>query len=40
MSSQPSPFAETPEPPYYVVTFSSARTEGDHGYGAMADRMA
>ena len=40
MSSQPSPFAETPEPPYYVVTFSSTRTEGDHGYGAMADRMA
>jgi heme-degrading monooxygenase HmoA len=40
MSSQPSPFAETPEPPYYVVTFSSTRTEGDHGYDAMADRMA
>jgi heme-degrading monooxygenase HmoA len=40
MSSPPSPFAQTPEPPYYVVTFSSTRTEGDHGYGAMADRMA
>lgn len=39
-STQPSPFATTPEPPYYVVTFSSVRTEGDNGYGAMADRMA
>jgi heme-degrading monooxygenase HmoA len=37
--SQSSPFAATPEPPYYVVTFSSIRTEGDNGYGAMADRM-
>ncbi len=32
-------FAPTPEPPYYVVAFSSVRTEGDNGYGAMADRM-
>jgi len=40
MSNPPSPFADTPEPPYYVVTFSSTRTEGDRGYGAMADRMA
>lgn len=40
MPTPPSPFAETPQPPYYVVTFSSTRTEGDHGYGAMADRMA
>lgn len=30
---------KTPNPPYYAVIFSSARTEGDHGYGAMADRM-
>ncbi len=29
----------TPEPPYYAVIFSSLRTEGDHGYGAMARRM-
>lgn len=29
----------TPEPPYYAVIFSSLRTEGDRGYGAMADRM-
>jgi len=35
-----SSFAETPEPPYYAVIFSSQRTEGDHGYGAMAERMA
>lgn len=32
-------FARTPPPPYYVVTFSSSRTAGDNGYGAMADRM-
>jgi heme-degrading monooxygenase HmoA len=32
-------FAMTPEPPYYVVVFSSLRREGDHGYGATADRM-
>src|SRR5262245_12255606 len=28
-----------PEPPYYAVIFSSRRTSGDHGYGAMAERM-
>lgn len=33
-------FATLPEPPYYVVTFSSRRTEGDKGYGDMAVRMA
>lgn len=32
-------FAATPEPPYYIVSFSSIRTEGDNGYGAMGDRM-
>jgi heme-degrading monooxygenase HmoA len=32
-------FAALPKPPYYVVAFSSIRTEGDHGYGAMADAM-
>lgn len=31
--------ASTPEPPYFVVIFSSQRTAGDAGYGAMADRM-
>ena len=32
-------FADTPKPPYYVVTFTSLRTEGDKGYGDMADKM-
>ncbi|MDB5731180.1 MAG: antibiotic biosynthesis monooxygenase [Variovorax sp.] len=32
--------AATPEPPYYAVIFTSLRTEGDHGYEAMAARMA
>jgi len=36
---EPSRFAATPEPPYYIVTFASIRTEGDNGYGAMGDRM-
>ncbi len=31
--------AKTPPPPYYAVIFTSTRTEGDHGYAAMADRM-
>jgi heme-degrading monooxygenase HmoA len=31
--------AATPKPPYYAVIFSSLRTEGDQGYGAMSDRM-
>ncbi|HLN72766.1 MAG TPA: antibiotic biosynthesis monooxygenase [Prolixibacteraceae bacterium] len=31
--------AGTPKPPYYAVIFSSIRTEGDHGYGEMADKM-
>jgi heme-degrading monooxygenase HmoA len=31
--------AKTPQPPYYAVIFSALRTEGDNGYGAMADRM-
>lgn len=31
--------AGTPEPPYFAVIFSSQRTEGDHGYEAMAERM-
>jgi heme-degrading monooxygenase HmoA len=34
------PFAKTPQPPYYAVIFSSQRTEGDNGYGEMAERMA
>ena len=31
--------AATPKPPYYAVIFTSLRTEGEHGYGAMAQRM-
>ena len=32
-------FAPLPDPPYYAVIFTAQRTEADHGYGAMADRM-
>ncbi len=40
MSSTPtSPYARLPQPPYYVVAFSSCRTEGDRGYDTMADAM-
>ncbi len=35
----PSPFASTPEPPYYAVIFSSTRRDADPGYAAMAARM-
>ena len=31
--------ARTPAPPYYAVIFTSQRTEGDRGYGSMAERM-
>ena len=31
--------ASRPEPPYYAVVFTSLRTDGEHGYGAMAQRM-
>ncbi len=37
--SVPAQPAATPEPPYYAVIFTSRRTEGDRGYGAMAERM-
>ena len=32
-------FAETPQPPYFAVIFTSKRTEGDQGYSEMAERM-
>jgi heme-degrading monooxygenase HmoA len=32
--------ADTPEPPYYAVIFTSIRTEEDAGYEAMAQKMA
>jgi len=31
--------AQTPQPPYYAVIFTSLRTEGDNGYGDMAAEM-
>ena len=31
--------ARTPEPPYFVAIFTSVRTPGDGGYGAMSARM-
>ena len=31
--------ANTPEPPYYAVIFTSLRTDEEAGYGAMAERM-
>jgi heme-degrading monooxygenase HmoA len=34
-----SPFAKTPEPPYYAVIFTSQRTAVDEGYDAVGDRM-
>jgi heme-degrading monooxygenase HmoA len=37
--SQPTGLARTPPPPYYAVIFTSRRTDGDHGYGAMAEKM-
>jgi len=30
---------DTPEPPYWAALFTSQRTDGDQGYGAMAERM-
>lgn len=38
MSSDPA-FAPARKPPYYVVIFTSRRTPGDNGYGAMAEQM-
>ncbi|HEV7196054.1 MAG TPA: antibiotic biosynthesis monooxygenase [Pedococcus sp.] len=34
-----SPFAQTPEPPYVAVIFTSTRTEGDRGYESMSESM-
>ncbi|KGJ93658.1 antibiotic biosynthesis monooxygenase family protein [Colwellia psychrerythraea] len=31
--------SNTPKPPYYAVIFTSTRSEGDNGYGKMANRM-
>lgn len=32
-------FANTPNPPYYAVIFTSLRDNEDKGYGKMADKM-
>ncbi len=32
-------FADTPEPPYYAVVFTSRRSPVDEGYAAVAQRM-
>mmetsp|Transcript_19903 Transcript_19903/g.25632 ORF Transcript_19903/g.25632 Transcript_19903/m.25632 type:complete len:106 (+) Transcript_19903:145-462(+) len=34
-----SELAQTPKPPYYAVIFTSIRSDGDNGYGEMADKM-
>jgi heme-degrading monooxygenase HmoA len=31
--------ATTPAPPYYAVIFTSLRSDGDNGYGKMAEAM-
>ena len=31
--------ANTPPAPYYAVIFTSTRTDGDNGYGEMANKM-
>ena len=33
-------FAQTPEPPYIAVIFTSRRTQGDQGYSEMAEEIA
>ena len=35
----PQGFANTPEPPYYAVIFTSKKSADDRGYGAMAQAM-
>lgn len=39
MGSAPNRIADTPQPPYYAVIFTSVRNEGDDGYAAMTERM-
>lgn len=34
-----SEIANTPEPPYYAVIFTSERSDGDRGYAEMAEEM-
>src|SRR5579863_9831044 len=37
---EPNVISNTPQPPYYAVIFTSLRTDGDRGYGGMAEKMA
>jgi heme-degrading monooxygenase HmoA len=39
MSAELPTLAQTPNPPYYAVVFTSQRTVGDQGYAEMAERM-
>jgi heme-degrading monooxygenase HmoA len=39
VTPQPSPFAATPDPPYYAVIFTTTQTDDLEGYGAMAEEM-
>ena len=39
MSSAGNAIAQTPRAPYYAAIFTSQRTEGNRGYGHVADRM-
>ena len=39
MRDTPSGFADTPQPPYTAVIFTSTRTDGDNGYAVMSKRM-
>jgi heme-degrading monooxygenase HmoA len=40
MVEEREPLADTPEPPYYAVIFTSVRTGADaEGYAAVAERM-
>lgn len=32
--------AQTPQPPYYAVIFTSEKTTADEGYAEMSDKMA
>ena len=34
-----SSIAQTPEPPYFAVIFTSQRSDGERGYGTVAERM-
>ena len=39
MTGTSAAIATTPAPPYYAVIFTSLRTDGDNGYGDMAELM-